>query len=320
MFKQTLQIAMITIAGCCLFPQPIINAGNQPLSQVSEDEKTVFIGPLELSWGGFTIGSEEFAETHSGDYLNYYVTDYSGAMWIAHFGGYGQLSIGDSEGGHIYNVEDGTISYKIDDEKLDKLQSGGIYMNGVGFTIQKVTVSCGMNDPDEPEDYDSSIIWSGDEEINWGGVAYVDKHKFKDIKEGQILCIKVSDYESPDDDASWIAHFGGWEGLSIGSTDMEFTFDSEKSCIDIPLTAKMVEGLKNDGFFVNGMGFHVREIRILDGATTGIGVISTITADKTVTVYNLYGAIVKKNVTLDSALEGLVSGIYIIGGRKVVIK
>ena len=56
-----------------------------------------------------------------------------------------------------------------------------------------------------------------------------------------------------------------------------------------------------------------------DGTTTGIG--STVAeADATVNVYNLNGILVRQNVKMSEALDGLQKGIYIVNGTKKAVK
>ncbi len=56
-----------------------------------------------------------------------------------------------------------------------------------------------------------------------------------------------------------------------------------------------------------------------DGTTTGID--STVAeADATVDVYNLNGILVRQNVKMSEALDGLQKGIYIVNGTKKAVK
>ena len=56
-----------------------------------------------------------------------------------------------------------------------------------------------------------------------------------------------------------------------------------------------------------------------DGTTTGIdGTVAE--ADATVNVYNLNGILVRQNVKMSEALDGLQKGIYIVNGTKKAVK
>lgn len=55
-------------------------------------------------------------------------------------------------------------------------------------------------------------------------------------------------------------------------------------------------------------------------STTGISTVSTDKRNQTVNVYNISGIMVKRNVASDEALETLPKGIYIVNGKKYVVK
>lgn len=54
--------------------------------------------------------------------------------------------------------------------------------------------------------------------------------------------------------------------------------------------------------------------------TSGIDTIVAGTQDSIVNVYNLQGMLVRENVDRDTAVDGLAPGVYVVGGRKVVVR
>ena len=67
--------------------------------------------------------------------------------------------------------------------------------------------------------------------------------------------------------------------------------------------------------FQNYIGYALR----MPSTPTAIEVVSIIN-DGTVNVYNMQGQIVKLGVSTSTATQGLRPGIYLIGGKKVVVK
>ena len=58
----------------------------------------------------------------------------------------------------------------------------------------------------------------------------------------------------------------------------------------------------------------------IEGTISSINTVSDAAAAKVVDVYSLSGVKVRANVKAENAVNGLSSGIYIVGGKKVLVK
>lgn len=66
-------------------------------------------------------------------------------------------------------------------------------------------------------------------------------------------------------------------------------------------------------------GYLEPEYRTPEEIGTGINNIAT-TTNASTDVYTLEGTLVRKNVNIDNATNGLVKGVYVVGGKKIVVK
>ena len=64
----------------------------------------------------------------------------------------------------------------------------------------------------------------------------------------------------------------------------------------------------------------INEISVAVGTTTGVSDINANINDGPVDVYNLNGQLLRKQVERNEATQGLPAGIYIVGGKKVIVK
>lgn len=64
----------------------------------------------------------------------------------------------------------------------------------------------------------------------------------------------------------------------------------------------------------------INEISVAVGTTTGVSDINASINDGPVDVYNLNGQLLRKQVERNEATQGLPAGIYIVGGKKVIVK
>ena len=67
-------------------------------------------------------------------------------------------------------------------------------------------------------------------------------------------------------------------------------------------------------------GMSVRCVREKSGSTSAVRDIAVDDTDSPAPVYNLQGMIVRENVRMADATEGLAPGVYMVGSRKVLVR
>lgn len=109
----------------------------------------------------------------------------------------------------------------------------------------------------------------------------------------------------------------GWPNLTGGFVvkGMEtpcvtwFEFDEEK-----------IEWIKETGFFPSGDGCWISKMVYVPTGQSSVSDIFVNEEPTTVNVYNMQGMLIKNGVNRAEAQDGLSSGLYIIGGKKVLVK
>lgn len=165
-----------------------------------------------------------------------------------------------------------------------------------------------------------TTLWEGDYKPTWDpGEAKVEDTKLVALEEGDFIQITISDISGDDwpQLLLWPLKDKGEE--TIATIPL---FDDKQA--QMPL-AKSVEVTSDNisefkkGFYVAGCGCKISKIELLKSTNTGvIGI--TAQADKNVSVYNIQGKIVRKDVSSEEAFTGLTSGIYIVNGKKYLVR
>lgn len=105
-------------------------------------------------------------------------------------------------------------------------------------------------------------------------------------------------------------------------TDKEFPSETsnEGKTVTYTITPEFVTAVATDKeFFIKGVGANVVKVYYpTEGAGSGIAGIAA--ENKVVNVYDLAGRVVRHNVESANAVNGLAKGIYIVNGKKVLVK
>lgn len=104
-------------------------------------------------------------------------------------------------------------------------------------------------------------------------------------------------------------------------TDKEFPSETsnEGKTVTYTITPEFVTAVAADKeFIINGGGANV--VKISYPSETGSGIAGIAAEKKIVNVYDLAGRVVRHNVDSANAVNGLAKGIYIVNGKKVLVK
>ena len=104
-------------------------------------------------------------------------------------------------------------------------------------------------------------------------------------------------------------------------TDKEFPTETsnEGKTVTYTITPEFVTAVATDKeFIINGGGANI--VKVYYPSETGSGIAGIAAEEKIVNVYDLAGRVVRHNIDSANAVNGLAKGIYIVNGKKVLVK
>ncbi|MCH5224919.1 MAG: T9SS type A sorting domain-containing protein [Muribaculaceae bacterium] len=215
---------------------------------------------------------------------------------------------------------EGTPSYKyyVTADGLAAIQEYGLQITGAGFSVTGVYI---CNDGFEmPE----GAVWGGYFWIDNGyNTLEIFKTAFANYDGERYLDIYLSDDNSDNTDYE-LKVLTQWDPETLVASNDEIEHTPSVATVDLeginlPEMLADVSSLMIQGH-TEGQPFNITAVVLRDGESS---VISVLNGSEEVTVYNLQGFLMKKNVRAGEALENLPKGIYVIksaNGVKKVVK
>lgn len=285
------------------------------IAPAQETVKTLYQGDVvNVTWENtMTITPESFAdEVNVGDYISIGLVDATDVVEIKGNGVWLP--------GSILQRVDGKSEYRayITSDMLAALKQYGMEICGASFGVNAVAI---MNDGFQmPE----GAIWGGYFWIDNWNTLELWKTAFDTYNGQRYLDINMeasnSDYvlnvmtRFDDPDAVWSKSESTVKAPSTATIDLK-GIDVRESLADV--NALLCQ-LNPEG----GEPFNVTSIVLRGGDDTSTDTPEIDMADgaATVDVYNLQGMAVRRNVNAADALVGMPQGIYIVNGRKLIVK
>lgn len=160
-------------------------------------------------------------------------------------------------------------------------------------------------------------------QLDWGGRiedAVVSPAKCADWQVGDKVEITVVKYDPTID--AWpqvlLKCAADWADMTPGQVmnDKEvphtFTFEFD---------ADLLDWAKEGGFYPSGIAVWISKmVYVPVNGSSAVEEVEAAEADAPVDVYSIQGVLVKRQVAPAAALEGLRPGLYIVGGKKVLVK
>lgn len=284
-----------------------------------ETIKTLFTGtPVDVTWDNtLKIGAENFENgVNVGDYI--YVkfsktTDVielkADGTWLP---GTKFTALGD-------NTPD--LRTYITSDMLTRLKEFGLELCGASFTVSEVSIcNDGFNMPD-------GAIWGGYFWVeNWNTLELF-KTAFDNYAGQRYMEIYLSD-DNGENTNYFMKVLTAWDNPdAVWADNGEITHETRKAIVDlkgIDVKNKLadVNTLMIQSNPEGGSPFNITAIvlRNEDGTTTGIESIGFDSVVEKADVYNLQGILIKKNASLTENLSELPAGIYIVNGKKFVVR
>ena len=213
-----------------------------------------------------------------------------------------------------FTKNDAQVTFVVTEELKKKLRNEGCVLKGENIRLYTV---CHSSKKD--------AIWNGFKEIQWGETI-IPAEQFAHLEEGQKLEFVVRDVnpggkiflrqnkKNPTDSKrpkfSFSAQYGSIINLDNGKDEKAYTIDLEP---------KVIEELKQNGLVVTGLGYFLRSVNIIGKPVSKVNT----SIDKVEAINHNDGAVYNTNgvKVRDANDKGkLAPGIYIINGKKVVVK
>lgn len=195
----------------------------------------------------------------------------------------------------------------------------GFYCVGpAGTTVTKVEL--GVKAAGSQND-NEIVLWEGEPTLlTWGSqLGQTSATTAAKLAAGNTLVVTVNSLEASEEWPKVICNDNSWS--QIFSVDLwdykDSAFPLEASHV---LTEADINGMK-DGFFFCGPGAIISRIVVKTGDDSGItDIIAGDRQEGPVNVYSITGQLVRANVAPANAAENLASGIYIINGKKMIVR
>ena len=208
------------------------------------DEQTAF-----SSWSAtLVIPAEKFANANAGDIIRVYISgkggDYNPIFkHVEDWSDWNEL-----QGGKV--DEDTYFEAPIPEEALNELKEKGLRFQGVGFTIDAVTLISGA-----PE---GTVIWNEQTAFSsWSATIVIPAEKFADANVGDIIRVYISDKGGDYNPIfKHVEDWSDWNELQGGKVDADTYFEA-------PIPEEALNELKEKGLRFQGVGFTIDAVVII---------------------------------------------------------
>lgn len=201
-------------------------------------------------------------------------------------------------------------SVVVEDPEMWKL---GFYVVGCACSITKIEVGIKTGGGVSNE----TILWEGDPtEMTWGAGPTVSASKGAKLAAGDVMEITVSSLSATEEWPKVVCRCeDGWDEIFTVElwNDSEATFPLVKSVV---ITDEMLPLLAK-GFNFGGVGAFIEKVAV---PKNGSKVAQLVSENAPISVYNMAGIRVRANVNSNEALKDLPAGLYIVNGKKVIVK
>lgn len=273
--------------------------------------KTLYTGSKAVTWENtLTIPANEFTEgVNVGDYISIALSEATDVLEIKGNGTW-------LPGSRFTNIA-GAPEYRayITVDMLEALKAYGMEICGASFTVTGVEVK-----------NDGFVMPEG---AIWGGFFWVEnwntlelwKTAFDTYDGQRYLNVYLEagyDYYVLNVLTKWDVDDAKWtKGDNTVKTGRVATVDLEG--IDVKVALADVNALMIQLNPEGGEPFNVTAVTLSNENVAGVND-AIVSADDTVTVYNLQGIAVKTGVSASESLLNLPAGLYIVGGKKYIVK
>lgn len=164
------------------------------------------------------------------------------------------------------------------------------------------------------------VLWSGAPTLmTWGEGPVVAAGSAATIAAGDVLEITISEIVASSQWPKVVCRSeNGWE--EIFTVELWDDAGAEMPMVKtVSVTDEMLP-LLSEGFNFGGEGAYIEKVALVKGQTGVKNVVSGVSGTPFATVYNLNGVCLRRGVDAADATAGLPAGIYIVNGKKMIVR
>ena len=218
---------------------------------------------MDANWSNWlTIASSSFQDAEVGNVLSVYVskTSASSAQVMLNTGSWKTMP--GAESGQTVGSAPCEIKWKITEDMLTELKSGGVIVKGVSYTTTSIDLIRKVKTSDTEKGNPVSNLWTGNKAIDWSagvqnGWQTLDKSCFIDVKVGDKLRFNYSNLAIG---AQSHISTGDWKDMPDGTAFNQLT----SSYFEYTVTADMLAKLQEKGCVVSGIGYVLTSVDAID--------------------------------------------------------
>ncbi|MCR5152987.1 MAG: acetylxylan esterase [Prevotella sp.] len=219
---------------------------------------TIWTGEQPINWNNskyIIIGASEFGNAQVADIIRLNIV-FTGNTNYPQVGlQKGNWSGGLSCAGNT-NITASTtaVDYYITTAMLEDLLTTGLLITGIGYTLKSVEIIEG-----EGSTGNENAVWMGNTVIltDWSNYQVLPASCFTKATVGKIIRLKYKDLQSG---AQAILRTGDWKEMPGMASFVQLSGNH----IDITITADMLTKLKSNGCIVQGLGFTLTRVDLID--------------------------------------------------------
>lgn len=268
-----------------------------------------------VSWAEtLTIPAEDFADAtiQAGNYL--YIT-FSSTTDVIEL-----KSNGEKLPGSVFTwLGEGRTDLKVyfTEDMISAVKANGVEFCGANFSVTGVGIySDGTTAP-------AGAVWCGYFWVeNWNTIE-IFKEAFNKYNGERYLDIYLSDEANYN--TYLIKVLTSWENGGLVADNDKIEHKAGLATLDLKANGiNLTSVLTTDRLMIQmnpegGNPFNIRAVALRNDGETGVAEIAAVDSE-VVNVYNMQGVVVARGVNKATATEGLPSGLYIVGDKKVLVK
>lgn len=206
------------------------------------------------------------------------------------------------------------IEFTLNATAVTQLKEGGLIVRGNNIAITSVNLVSSTV-------HQISILWEGNYEVDWGaGEAAISANEISAAEIGDIIQFSVSSIK----DGALYPQLKIWSTKTSPDPIADLplftgnTVDKAPVTKSLEITDSNIESILA-GFYVAGCDATLSRISLLKAIPSGV---SELTSQDTgiCDVFTLQGTIVRKNVAFKDAFTNLPKGIFIVNGKKYLVR
>lgn len=214
------------------------------------------------------------------------------------------------------------VRFTLDETLLESLTTEGINITGANFKLYKIQLVSddngdnGDNGDDGDDENDDTVIWSGTMTTGaggWDNTITLGGDAFAGVQAGDILAITVS--EADEEAQVAVRSNPGWGDVpSDLPTGDYIPLSDGPGVYQFPINQELSDELSEKGIVITGTkALTITKVQLIrKGTATGVEVVKSA---NDASVYNIQG------LKVADRLENVMApGLYIVGGKKIIIK